>query len=405
MVVMPSHGWAQGGLGLIYGDDDRQNEFQITDQTLLEVGDSTVVLVDSSGLSPSIRQNSDGAFTLANNLFGNRSRDVKINPNDPGFCGDGTTACVNFPTACSGERFIKEPAPGFCSGFLVAPDMVATAAHCIQEANTAGHGSLLNDIFFVFGFVVDSPGNTVLNHDEDNVYRATALVQFGWNDTEGSARYGEDWALVRLDRVVTNHLPLDIRSTNRHGARGPQSAISVIGHPSGLPRKYAVGAALLDSTSDIFFSINSDTYAGNSGSAVVYDGSFLVEGILVRGEDDFVAGDDNGDGTDDCWRSNVLPDSQGAEAVTRSTVFSEHVPIVIFVGPHNSSGSEGNELGTRAYPFDTVTEGINAVPTQNSPDHPRGGTLIILAGNYSENLTIDKAVTLYSRNGVVQIGN
>lgn len=374
--------WAQDkpGTGVIYGNDDRQNEFQITEKNYLEIGESTLVLVHRNDIT----QHSDGTFTLDNDLFG-----------DDGYLG--------FSNACSSERFTNEPAPGFCSGFLVAPDMIATAAHCIREANPLGLGPPLNDIFFVF--VMNGVSNPVLNYDEDDkkeVYRARQLGASIYNlSTE------EDWALVQLDRVVTNHLPLAIRDS---GQISNNQQVHVIGHPSGLPRKYVGGANVRSNTNTIFFEINSDTYHANSGSAVFNDNNsmfsldaLVVEGILVRGEPDFEAGDDDGDGINDCWRSDVLPNNyttgNAPEDATRSTRFFRNVPKVIFVGPTTSliCMLVGDD-GSRTCRFDTVSAGINSVPS-------RDGTLIVQAGNYSERLTIDDPVTLYSRGGVVQIGN
>ncbi len=51
-----------------------------------------------------------------------------------------------------------------------------------------------------------------------------------------------------------------------------------------------------------FFVANLDTYGGNSGSPVVDARTYVVEGILVRGEDDFVQ-------NDGCYVSLVCPDA------------------------------------------------------------------------------------------------
>lgn len=63
----------------------------------------------------------------------------------------------------------------------------------------------------------------------------------------------------------------------------------VIGHPSGLPLKITDRAVSLPSAfnSRTFFRVNSDTFAGNSGSPVINRKSGVVEGILVRGEQDY----------------------------------------------------------------------------------------------------------------------
>ena len=74
----------------------------------------------------------------------------------------------------------------------------------------------------------------------------------------------------------------------------------------------AAGANIRKSVHRNFFVANLDTYAGNSGSPVFNTDTGLIEGILVRGEQDFVftqAG---------CYLSNACPsDGCRGEDVTR----------------------------------------------------------------------------------------
>jgi hypothetical protein len=55
-----------------------------------------------------------------------------------------------------------------------------------------------------------------------------------------------------------------------------------------LPTKFADGAAVRNNQPDAFFVANLDTYGGNSGSPVFNSDTHEVEGILVRGDADFV---------------------------------------------------------------------------------------------------------------------
>ena len=69
-----------------------------------------------------------------------------------------------------------------------------------------------------------------------------------------------------------------------------------------------------------FFVANLDTYGGNSGSPVFNAASYKVEGILVRGENDFVT-----NGT--CYVSLVCPTTGcRGEDVTRATVWAAKLP-------------------------------------------------------------------------------
>src|SRR5690606_7248906 len=95
---------------------------------------------------------------------------------------------------------------------------------------------------------------------------------------------GADYAVIELDRDVVGHTPLKIRRT---GSVSVGDELVVIGHPAGLPVKVAGGANVRQLQQD-YFVANLDTFGGNSGSAVFNLSTGEVEGILVRGEVDFV---------------------------------------------------------------------------------------------------------------------
>src|SRR5690606_13166453 len=78
--------------------------------------------------------------------------------------------------------------------------------------------------------------------------------------------------------------PLSIR---RSGSAQVGDELVVIGHPAGLPVKVAGGAQVRHLERDYFIA-NLDTFGGNSGSAVFNVHTGEVEGILVRGELDFI---------------------------------------------------------------------------------------------------------------------
>jgi V8-like Glu-specific endopeptidase len=225
---------------VIYGTDDR------TDVFLLPVGldrddvDSVVALFSAAAVT----DNGNGTSTLQTQNFG---------------------AAQNL---CAGERFQAQPIGAFCSGFLVAPDVIATAGHCVNSGN-------VTNARFVFGFRMRdaTTAETIINNGE--IYRGVAVI--GRQEVGG----GADWALVRIDRRVNNHPFVQIRRT---GKIGDTQTVHVIGHPSGLPTKFAGGAAVRDNNPNAFFVANLDTYGGNSGFPVFNTDTHVVEGILVRGE-------------------------------------------------------------------------------------------------------------------------
>lgn len=261
---------------VVYGVDDRLDIYQVTDAVLLRDADCGVALVAAG----SIIDNGDGTSTLDGPTLGDRRN------------------------LCATEPFRDQPAVAFCSGFLVDPSIVVTAAHCVEE------GTLAN-VRFVFGFEMfdATTANTRIVNDE--IYSGRRILG------RAIGNEGTDWCVVQLDRPVLNHLYGTVRRT---GTIADSAGVHVIGHPSGIPKKVAGGAAVRDNTPGRFFVANLDTYGGNSGSPVFNSATHVIEGILVRGETDYVQ-------VGDCIVSNVCPaNGCRGEDVTRATEFAELVP-------------------------------------------------------------------------------
>ena len=261
---------------LIYGIDDRTEVFQLAAGPDRDDADSVVALFRAAGVA----DNGDGTSTLRTVSFGTQNN------------------------LCPGERFRDQPTGAFCSGFLVAPDVIATAGHCVNADN-------VTDVRFVFGFRMRDAQNAQTAIGNGEIYRGVAVIG---HRLVGN---GADWALVRLDRPVANHRIARLR---RSGRIGDGQALHVIGHPAGLPTKFAGGAAVRDNAPAAYFVANLNSYGGNSGSPVFNSDTHEVEGILVRGETDFVQ-----QGT--CRISLVCPTTGcRGEDCTRATEFASLVP-------------------------------------------------------------------------------
>lgn len=176
---------------------------------------------------------------------------------------------------CDGTRFVNQPNAGMCSGFLIAPDLIVTAGHCVELEN------FCEEFRWVFDFKVN-PSTLEAGKEvkPDDVYQCKKVI-----NSALSGLISLDYALIQLDRPVSNRLPLSIRNTAKIGEK---DGLVVIGSPSGLPLKVAGGANVRTNTHPFFFSANLDTFQGNSGSPVFNSASGVVEGILVRGEEDYV---------------------------------------------------------------------------------------------------------------------
>lgn len=207
---------------------------------------------------------------------------------------------------CEGEKFIDQPNPSMCSGFLVGPDLIATAGHCVDLPD------FCSEFKWVFGFQVN-PNTKKAGVDikEEDIYNCKKVVSNAL-----SMPLGLDYAIVQLDRKVLNRSPVDIRTS---GNVADNEGILVIGSPSGLPLKVAAGANVRKNTHPMYFSANLDTFQGNSGSGVFNATTGVVEGILVRGEEDFVENE-----LKMCIEANKCADDKcRGEDVTRMTAIPE----------------------------------------------------------------------------------
>jgi V8-like Glu-specific endopeptidase len=260
---------------VIYGDDNRRDVYEVTNTMFLEMARSTAALVNKGNLRTT------GDITRVNGRLLGQARNL-----------------------CSSEPFRDQPAAANCSGFLVAPNILVTAGHCIRsESQCKGYG-------YVFGFAKNSQGQTEYEVPKKNVYTCKRLIKTVLNN------FGDkmDYAVVELNRDVEGATPMKFRTT---GKIADGEELVVIGHPSGLPTKIADGAFVRNNRSSAFFSASLDTYGGNSGSAVFNVTTGEIEGILVRGENDYVR---NGS----CTASNVCSmDGCRGEDVTRITNVTE----------------------------------------------------------------------------------
>jgi V8-like Glu-specific endopeptidase len=179
---------------------------------------------------------------------------------------------------CADERFAAQPTLGMCSAFLVAPDILVTAGHCVADTKDC------QNYLWVFDYndqalMTSKAGMVSVNFSSENVYSCSEVIT-----SRVAGGSGVDYAVVRLDREVVGRTPLKIRES---GKIEKDQSVVVIGHPTGLPTKVAGGARVRDNKEMAYFSANLDTFGGNSGSAVFNADTLEVEGILVRGEEDY----------------------------------------------------------------------------------------------------------------------
>jgi V8-like Glu-specific endopeptidase len=178
---------------------------------------------------------------------------------------------------CAGSRFNDQPTSASCSSFLIGPDLLVTAGHCVTNKYDC------QDVSFVFDFKVSqNTGRADVLVKKENVYKCKEVIDAKLEKVSSSMHY--DYSLIRLDRKVKNVTPLKYR---KNGKIKQNQKIFVIGHPTGLPSKYAPGATVQENSATSHFVANLDTFGGNSGSGVFNQDNLMIEGILVRGAKDY----------------------------------------------------------------------------------------------------------------------
>ena len=225
---------------VIYGDDDRIDVPNSTNEMLTRLAGSTAAMISASDIA------ADGSL-----------------PRE--------TLGESF-NLCPGEKFADQINPAVCSGFLVRPDILVTAGHCVRDQDDCENYKWAFDFY-----------NGVSKLKDSQVYSCTSIIKTVVNSKVTGN--GADFAVLQLDRKVEGRRPLVFRES---GETSEGTPLVVIGHPSGLPTKIA-GGANVRSIESGYFIANLDTFGGNSGSAVFNAITGNVEGILVRGEIDYIS--------------------------------------------------------------------------------------------------------------------
>jgi len=247
---------------VIYGEDNRVDVFESTNSQYVELSKSTAAMI------PSYKVKEINSY------------EVELG---------GTT--LEQRGMCASEKFSQQPTTANCSGFLVDKDKLVTAGHCIKTQSDCD-GSV-----WVFDFKVEYSDQSKVVVDKSSVYKCKKIISQSLDSSTQN-----DYAFIELEKVVTDRKPLKLRKS---GKAQVGDKLVVIGHPTGLPTKIADGASVRK-VNDIYFTANLDTYGGNSGSAVFNATTGLIEGILVRGDTDYVY-----DSSQGCQVSNVIGNSVG----------------------------------------------------------------------------------------------
>lgn len=228
---------------VIYGEDNRVDVFASKDSVYVELSKSTAAMIDAGSLSES-----NGVVKILGKSLVERG-------------------------ICASERFANQPTAANCSGFLVGEKYLVTAGHCIESQADC------DSFKWVFDYKLDNDSQRSVSVEKSSVYSCKKIIERVLERSDSN-----DYAIIELDRAPADRASLKFRTSGRPAVG---DSMVVIGHPTGLPTKIADGAKIR-SLKGTYFIANLDTYGGNSGSAVFNTTSGVIEGILVRGETDYI---------------------------------------------------------------------------------------------------------------------
>jgi Trypsin-like peptidase domain len=281
--------------------DDRQDLSQIGDQRILNDAQTVVSLWKVEDVT----HNTNGTTSLDTHRYGDRLF--------------GPPGGPFIHPMCSTESFVNQRSGAIGSGFLVARDVIATAAHCIDKvAHT--DAEFLASVCFVFGFSMPTTTHNPTVVKTTDVYTGVQVIA---RSPRGAPL--ADWALIRLNRPVKNGR---IASVRRSGKVGDGRPVHIIGHPHGLPLKVAGNARVTANSTAEYFEADLDALAASSGSPVFDSVTHEVEGIYVRSRysQEFVPAPGKSCYTIRLIPRTPLPGQDGPdEESTRVTLFSSHL--------------------------------------------------------------------------------
>ncbi len=246
---------------IIYGQDDRQEVYEHPDPILRGLAHSSAVAL------------------IPRSRFGQR--------NDGDFAIFAPRLSQAFQV-CSDQRFVSQPTAADCSGVLIDDDLVLTAGHCFATDDACDRFAFVFDYYY-------KAADTLEGLSWGDIYGCRRVVDRSLSNG-GDTRV--DYAVVQLDRVPLGRTPVPVRAT----PLTLNEPLATIGCVSGLPLKIDSGGQVLGlrSTTLDFFLLDSDTFAGSSGSGV-FDRNAQLVGVLVRGGQDYVPRPDAG-----CMVPNVV---------------------------------------------------------------------------------------------------
>ena len=373
---------------------------------------SVVIMTDSTGQQQELDSQSFEWWQEGSAIFrgGDITLQLLVAPGDEGvfidisthLIGDDEvffddTICDNTDNrAVSNDPRVGRLFFGGCTAWLASNGAVLTAGHC-TDFDPDDNGPLLpdgvSDLAGVveFNIPLSNANGTTNPADVEDQYPITNDYLQWRFDGEGQG-LGKDWSVFSIGpnantgqraHVVQGFL----RTTRERLAGGNATRITGCGGDDGnrnFVQQTSNGPYVEEESSgaNIWHRYRVDTTGGTSGSPILLNNLGVAMGIHTNGGCTDTGGANSGTSFEVNALENALHNFAGGSAVEYIDRDMPNLGV--------------NEDGRIFRPWNTIAEGVSAVPS--------GGTISIVRGSYNESLTISKAMTIDTPVGIVTIG-